>query len=423
MLDTEKYVKIVSSQTEKPKTAVVEINNQDITITENGVYTASAGYTGIGTATVNVPQPEPVIESISITPTTSEQTITASGGTDGYSPITVGAVTSSIDTNITAGNIKEGVSILGVEGELKPAPVYYIEKTVDTNGKAQQGSYLMDFSQFTDVDNYVFAYAYAGNTNISGAIDLSSLTTISGSYGCSNMFQYCTGLISVDLSSLTTVSGQYACQYMFDGCTTLTSADLSSLTTVSGSSGCFYMFQNCSGLTSVDLSRLTTVSGSSGCFYMFALCARLTNVNLSSLAIVSSTDACRNMFSGCKRLISMNLSNLTTISGSQGCLEMFQGCTGLTSVDLSSLTTININGACRGMFSGCTSLTTLSFPALTSTSFGSYTNQFKDMLSRVTGCTVHFPSNLQSVIGSWSDVTAGFGGTNTTVLFDLPATE
>ena len=34
-----------------------EVNNQDKTITENGVYTADQGYTGIGTATVNVPQP------------------------------------------------------------------------------------------------------------------------------------------------------------------------------------------------------------------------------------------------------------------------------------------------------------------------------------------------------------------------------
>ena len=45
------------------------------------------------------------------------------------------------------------------------------------------------------------------------------------------------------------------------------------------------------------------------------------------------------------------------------------------------------------------------------------------MLSGVTGCTVHFPSNLQSVIGSWTSVSAGFSGTNTTVLFDLTATE
>ena len=62
------------------------------------------------------------------------------------------------------------------------------------------------------------------------------------------------------------------------------------------------------------------------------------------------------------------------------------------------------------------------FPALTSTSFGSNTNQFYQMFSVANSATVHFPSNLQSVIGSWSDVISGFGGTNTTVLFDLPAT-
>ena len=45
------------------------------------------------------------------------------------------------------------------------------------------------------------------------------------------------------------------------------------------------------------------------------------------------------------------------------------------------------------------------------------------MLSGVTGCTVHFPSNLETVIGDWSSVTSGFGGTDTTVLFDLPSTE
>ena len=37
--------------------------------------------------------------------------------------------------------------------------------------------------------------------------------------------------------------------------------------------------------------------------------------------------------------------------------------------------------------------------------------------------TVHFPANMQSVIGSWSDVVNGFNGTNTTVLFDLPSTQ
>lgn len=62
------------------------------------------------------------------------------------------------------------------------------------------------------------------------------------------------------------------------------------------------------------------------------------------------------------------------------------------------------------------------FPALKSDAFGSYTNQFNDMLNGATSTTVHFPSNLQSVIGSWPDVVGKFSGTYCYVYFDLPAT-
>ena len=112
-----------------------------------------------------------------------------------------------------------------------------------------------------------------------------------------------------------------------------------------------------------------------------------------------------------------------TSIGSSGLYSAFYGCTGIIgSVDLSSVTSIG-NYGMRNAFYGCTGVTSLYFNSLTSSSFGSNTTQFYDMLSGVTGCTVHFPINLQSVIGSWADVTNGFGGTNTTVLFDLPATE
>ena len=113
---------------------------------------------------------------------------------------------------------------------------------------------------------------------------------------------------------------------------------------------------------------------------------------------------------------------MQAITGSSGMDYTFHGLTSLTSVTFPSLVTLTGNKAMQRCFQYCTSLTSISFPALTSTSFGSYTNQFNTMLNGVTGCTVHFPSNLQSVIGSWSDVTAGFGGTNTTISYDLPAT-
>lgn len=58
----------------------------------------------------------PTLKNVSITPTTSQQTITAGEGYDGIGTATVAAVTAAIDANITAGNIKSGVTILGVTG-------------------------------------------------------------------------------------------------------------------------------------------------------------------------------------------------------------------------------------------------------------------------------------------------------------------
>lgn len=94
----------------------------------------------------------------------------------------------------------------------------------------------------------------------------------------------------------------------------------------------------------------------------------------------------------------------------------------ITTANFPSLTKLGFQALYKG-FMSCPNLQSVSFPALTSQSFGNYTNQFNNMLEKLTGCTVHFPSNLESVIGSWSDVTNGFGGTDTIVLFDLPATE
>lgn len=55
-------------------------------------------------------------ETKTITPTTSQQTITPSQGKNGITEATIEAVTSSIDANIIAGNIKKDVTILEVTG-------------------------------------------------------------------------------------------------------------------------------------------------------------------------------------------------------------------------------------------------------------------------------------------------------------------
>lgn len=201
------------------------------------------------------------------------------------------------------------------------------------------------------------------------------------------VYQMPANSFTFSLPSNATDVGDNGLSYAFRGCTSLTSVDLSSLTTVSGYMGLYDAFQNCTGLTSVDLSSLTTVSGNSTLNYAFYGCTSLTSVDLSSL---------------------------TTVSGEYGLANAFSGCTGLTSVSFPSLTTVSGNNALNNAFWGCTGLTDVYFPALTTTSFGSYKNQFNNMMAN-TGTTkthtLHFPLELASTI-SGLDGYPNFGGTS-----------
>ena len=355
----------------KVAAAYIAISNK------GGTLPAAQNLSNMPTAINSIPTGgSPNIQSLSVTPSTSSQTITATGGVDGYSPINVSAVTSSIDNNITAGNIKKDVTILGVTGTFEGGSTGYTEfppYQVSNGVVARRSGALTgnEFSDVTEIADYGLYYAFCECRGLTGALDLSSLTTITGLYGMQNAFSYCVGLTSVDLSSLTTISGTNGMAYAFSYCAGLTSVNLSSLTTIGGS-GMYYAFNSCTGLTSIDLSSLTTISGTNGMGYTF------------------------------------------------------YNCTGLTSVNLSSLTTIGASNAMSRALMGCTNLEHVYFRALTTTSFGSYTNQFNNMLSS-TGTTkthtLHFPSNLSSKISTLTGYPT-FGGTSgaVTLAYDLPAT-
>lgn len=58
----------------------------------------------------------PALETKSINPATTTEEYTPASGKDGFSKVTVNAVTAAIDANIVAENIKKDVVILGVTG-------------------------------------------------------------------------------------------------------------------------------------------------------------------------------------------------------------------------------------------------------------------------------------------------------------------
>ena len=298
------------------------------------------------------------ISSLNVTPSTSVQTITASGGVDGYSPVNVSAVTSSIDANIQAGNIKKDVSILGVTG------------TYEGSGGGTDypiGNYFI--MNDGSIQPLYFGTCQIGSSHYTKICLLPDFTTMDGTE---------TGKI-----------------YTYPSYTPV-------------------------DLSSIRLNRITNVDYNN--YYDIEI-NKVKHINLTAITGYINFAGVFTSSVGFTSLKSVNCSNATKCYLIRG----FIG-TPLESIDFSSLTDLTESGALGGTaatggaFANCTSLQDLSFPALTSTSFGSRTNQFNYMLNGVTGCKVHFPSNLQSVIGSWSSVSSGFGGTNTTVLWDLPAT-
>ena len=247
-----------------------------------------------------------------------------------------------------------------------------------------------------------------------------------GTWGnCDHMCSGCTNLTEVTVPPISNINSNGAnLKYMFSNCIKITDTCgiFSGITNISYtwslSSGLDYAFRDCTSLTSTGLNNVTVIN-SRILDGTFSGCTSLTSTGLDNVTSIGDYNL-SSTFQGCTSLTSIGLGSTTRI-GYAGLRYAFSGCTSLTSVDFSNLTSIG-NYGLEQTFQNCTNLTSIFFPEINSNSLGSNVGQFMQMLSGVTGCTVHFPSNLEAVIGDWSDVTSGFGGKNTTVLFDLPAT-
>ena len=244
----------------------------------------------------------------------------------------------------------------------------------------------------------------------------SGVTTVD-SYGLYYAFYHCKGIAHADLSNIINLNTPYSLRFCFSE-STLSSFDLSNLQSISGEWCLHSAFSYCSNLTTVSFPKLSSITGTAALAYAFSYCSNLTTVSFPLLTEVRQASL-STAFGSCSSLTSVDFSNLTTCNYSSGLYFCFNECTSLTTIAFPKLSSIAGSSVLQQAFRNCTALKTISFPALTTSSFGSYTNQFNNMLQGVTGCTVHFPASIKTTIQDWSDVTSGFGGTNTTVLFDL----
>lgn len=261
------------------------------------------------------------------------------------------------------------------------------------------------------------------SNNLANTID--SITGINRGVDANGVYGYPTTSFAFALPSTATKITNTTLKEAFNGCTTITGVDMSNITEINGTDVLENFCYNCTNLTSVDLSGLTTVSGSGAMDYAFSNTS-ITEVDLSSLQTISNS-AMTNTFKDCPNISSIDLSSLTTLASGVSLNGTFSldsnpsSALPLTSVTFTSLSSIAGTAPMRNIFQKRDGLE-IFFPAFNSNTFGQMTTYLDNIVSNAVGCTVHFPSNMQSVIGSWSSVQNGFGGTNTTVLWDLPAT-
>lgn len=328
------------------------------------------------------------------------------------------------------------------------APAKYVEKAVDNGKLISTSSSVIDLTGVTTIGATALQYAYSGRylssfNNID--IDWSGVTAVE-SNGLAFCFYWRSGLNSFKFGA---IGGTFAeCDAMFE------QSDIKRCEILSSTIGANAnrVFIDCSSLVEAKLPNVTQVVGTYAGNAMFTRDSNLTTLLIPNIETVQGNSAGAAMGGFCSgtKISSLEMPKLKTISGGKNredgsCSTMCKNATLLASVDIRGLETIgygynNTYGCCKQMFSG-TALQTLKFQSLKTVRGGGFVSGLSScsalqsvwfyalqtlesgalgtMLSGDTDVTVHFPIALQASYASDTRFTSGFGGTNTTVLFDL----
>ena len=306
----------------------------------------------------------------SVTPTINLQTIIPDENYNGLTSVEVSAVTSDIDENIKAENIKSGVEILGVTG---------------TYGGSGAAGEIEITTAIVDKTIQYIPFKKDGTSlwNTSGMVD---------------MYEFAKGCVNLETIPLLNTSSVTDMSYMFDGCTSLTTISLLDTSSVTSMQGMFY---DCISLTTIPLLNTSNVEHM---IDMFNGCTSLTTIPLLDISNVTSMGS---MFNGCTSLITIPQLN---ISSAEETNDMFYNCTSLTTIpQLDTRSAFDMSS----MFSNCTALVTV--PQLNMNRADSITDIFAN-------CNSLSNDSLNNILASLLTATS-YRGTKTLARIGLSSTQ
>lgn len=277
-------------------------------------------------------------QNITITPTTEVQDIAPDENYNGITHITVEAVTSNISPNILPDNIKLGVEILGTVGNLE---------LIDTDGffevpaNVNQVNIIQCIKQIPslNIENITsLDRMFSGCSKLEGVpnMDTSNVTSMLG------MFTNCTNLVTIPNFNTSNVTNMWQ---MFSGCTNLSSVPNFDTSNVESMS---YMFANCENLVTIpnfNTSSLTNIHG----MFNYSGILDIPNLDFSNVTLSGFT------FSHCNNL--QYIDNLQ-IPKTNTCSSMFT-----SSDNLLYVNNINIQNCSNieRMFHQCKNIISINF--------------------------------------------------------------
>lgn len=264
-----------------------------------------------------------------VVPTKEKQEIVSDLQYDGLSKVTVNAVTSEIDENIKAENIKEGVSILGIEGTVKPFkelvlqdktvnPTTEIQEIVADEGYDALNKVVVNAQTGVDINEYL--ETTITNTNaryfFTGPIFKKMPSFNLETTDCTLLFSYYRGNIvpQLDTSNVTNFSNMFA----YSTITEIAELDASSADNVNFMFGYCRNIVDFGGLKNLGQAYLTTV-GANNSRYSLGLSDATKLTEQSLINVLNGLYDIASKGCNAQRCIlgSTNLAKLTSVEGQQ----------------------------------------------------------------------------------------------------------